>query len=77
MKFKKKVRFLGMQAHVLKDGSQYFSISLFDTDSGSVDVNVQSSHPCVSTMSQAKFGDELDVTFVLREKDKLYKLGIA
>ena len=77
MKFKKKVLFLGIVQNVLKDGTVYYTLQFFDQDSGPVSVNVMSNHPCVPAMEQAKFGDQMDITFVLRPKDKLYKLGIA
>lgn len=77
MKFKKKVLFLSCISHPLQDGSSYYSLSFFSHDDGPIEVTVGERHPCVAAMSQAKFGDQMDVTFELRPKDKLYKLTLA
>lgn len=78
MKFEKQVVFLGMVPNSLRDGGTYYTISLFDQQAGPVQVNVmESNHEVIFPLFDCKFGQELDVVFVLRPKDKLYRLTLA
>lgn len=77
MKFEKNVLFLGMTENRLRDGTKYFSISLYEPDSGPVTVNVMQGHNMLSRLAGCQFGERLDVVFVLRPKDRLYRLTLA
>lgn len=78
MQFEKQVIFLGMVSNTLRDGGTYFTISLFDQQAGPVQVNVmESNREVILPLLDCKFGSALDVVFVLRPKDKLYRLTLA
>ena len=77
MKFTKNVVFLGYQANALSDGTAYFTLNFFSKEDGPISVNVMGTHPIMNTIPNCDFGDVLEVTFILKPKDKLYKLGIA
>lgn len=80
MKFDKQVIFLGMVAHSLNDGGTYYTVSLFDQEAGPIQVNVmdtESNRIMTSDLLSCTFGVPLDVTFVLRPKERLYRLTLA
>lgn len=77
MNFTKKCMYLGMTENELKDGGRYYGISLFEPESGPVTVNVMQGHKMLDTFAGMKFGEPINVNFVLRPKDKLYRLSIA
>lgn len=78
MKFEKHVVFLRMVPNCLRDGSIYYTISLFDQDSGPVQVNVTESHnEVIEPLLHCTFGVPIDVTFELRPKDRLFRLTLA
>lgn len=80
MTFDKQVLFLGLVSNQLRDGGVYYTIQLFDQASGPVSVNVmdnQDNAELLDALQKSQFGTPLTVTFILRPKDKLYKLGIS
>ena len=78
MKFEKHVVFLGMVPNYLRDGGIYYTISLFDQDTGPVQVNVTESHSeVIQPLQHCTFGVPIDVTFELRPKERLYRLTLA
>lgn len=78
MQFEKQVIFLGMVPNSLRDGGTYYTITLFDQKAGPVQVNVkESNHEVVLPLLDCSFGVPLDVVFVLRPKDKLYRLTLV
>ena len=78
MEFQKDVLFLGMQANSLSDGKTYYTVSFFVQDiQSTVQVNVmESSKALIDNLLSCQFGDPLTATFVLRPKDKLYRLAL-
>lgn len=80
MKFEKEVLFLGISANELKDGGVYYTVQLFEQGAEPVTVNVgngERSAEMVQVLLSLEFGDKLLATFVLRQADKLYKLGLS
>lgn len=80
MNFGKKLHYLGVQQNIIStDNSVYYAVSFFDP-MGNVPVlvNVMGTNTeIVSALSGLQMGDLVDVQFVLRPKDKLYRLGLV
>lgn len=79
MKFSKEVKFLSMTSNVLSDGGVYYTISLFNDEVGAFAVNVMDNRnngDMLSLLSGCTFGTDLEVVFMLRPKDKLYRLAL-
>lgn len=80
MKFDKQVLFLGATANSFSDGGAFYTVQMFDQSAnGPVSVNIMQSsanQEMLDAILALKFGDPLIVTFILRPKDRLYKLGI-
>lgn len=78
MKFQKDVMFLGMQNMQLKDGAQLYKVSLFLAEEQmTIEVNVMGTAlELLSNLAMLKFGEQVKATFILRQKDKLYRLGL-
>ncbi|MCI9403768.1 MAG: hypothetical protein HFF04_08885 [Oscillospiraceae bacterium] len=80
MNFGKKLHYLGVQQNIIStDNSVYYAVSFFDPMGNvPVSVNVMGTNTeIVSALSGLQMGDLVDVQFVLRPKDKLYRLGLV
>ena len=80
MNFGKKLHYLGVQQNTIStDNSVYYAVSFFDPMANvPVSVNVMGTNTgIVSVLSGLQMGDLVDVQFVLRPKDKLYRLGLV
>lgn len=80
MNFSKKLQYLGAQQNTIStDNSVYYVVSFFDPDTAApVQVNVMGNNSeLISVLSALDFGALVDVQFVLRPKDKLYRLGLV
>lgn len=60
----------------MRDGGKYFSITLFDLQSGVVTVNMTESNETLPMFLEGQFGDDFIVTFRLVPKEKLYRLAV-
>ena len=70
MNFGKKLHYLGVQQNIIStDNSVYYAVSCFDPMGTNTEI--------VSALSGLQMGDLVDVQFVLRPKDKLYRLGLV
>lgn len=78
MKFEKQVMFLGMEGKALPDNRNYFTVSLFSpSDNTPIQVNVMdSSKAILDRLAATKCGQMINVQFMLRQQDKLYKLSL-
>lgn len=78
MQFKKDVMYLGMQNKQLQDGTPFYTVSMFLAEEQTpVEVNVMgTATDLLSHLAMLKFGDKVKATFVLRPKDKLYRLAL-
>lgn len=75
MTFEKSVLFLGMQALKLSDGTLFHQVQFYDRDGGPVSVNVMGNQSdMLDTLKDLDFGSPVTATFVLRPKDKCYRL---
>lgn len=84
MNFNKKMHYLGVQQDSFTDQQTkqqviYYLVSFFDPMGNvPVSVNVMGTNTeIVSALSGLQMGDLVDVQFVLRPKDKLYRLGLV
>lgn len=80
MHFSKKLQYLGAQQNTIStDNSVYYAVSFFDPNTAApVQVNVMGNNSdVISVLSALDFGVLVDVQFVLRPKDKLYRLGLV
>lgn len=80
MNFGKKLHYLGVQQNIIStDNSVYYTVSFFDPIGNvPVLVNVMGTNSeIVSALSGLQMGDLVDVQFVLRPKDKFYRLGLV
>ena len=80
MKFEKVLMFLGMTEEVMKDGTVYYVVTLFDQPSGNtIKVNVLGNRSAdLKILSIAQFGQPLACELQLREYDKnVYKLRLS
>ena len=80
MNFGKKLHYLGVQQNTIStDNSVYYAVSFFDPVCNvPIQVNVMGHNTdVVSALSGLQMGDLVDVQFVLRPKDKLYRLGLV
>lgn len=80
MNFDKKLHYLGVQQNTIStDNSVYYAVSFFDPMGNCpVTVNVMGNNTEVlSVLSGLQLGDLVKVQFVLRPKDKLYRLGLV
>lgn len=80
MEFEKNVLFLGIMSNKLSDGGIYHTVQMFDQSFGPVTVNVMGNAvnaDLIGVLNSLKFGDTIAATFVLRPKDKLFKLGLS
>lgn len=76
----KRLHYLGVQQNTIStDNSVFYAVSFFDPmDNTPTVVNVMGNNTdIVSALSGLQMGDLVDVQFVLRPKDKLYKLGLV
>lgn len=79
MKFEKDVLFLGMQSNGFSDGGRYFSVQFYNESSGPVLVNVMDNSQnaaIIDVLLEKKFGAPVKAGFVLKPKDKLYRLAL-
>lgn len=79
MKFDKDVLFLGKTLNTLSDGGQYFTVDLYDRETGTVKVNVMdnsTNRDTIKALDAADFGTPMTVTFALKPKDKLWRITI-
>lgn len=80
MRFEKEVKYIGMVQHVLSDGGVYWTVSMFCQEVGAVAVNVMdngNNRDMLAKLHQCEFGAALTACFMLRPKDKLYRLALA
>lgn len=80
MNFGKKLHYLGVQQNIIStDNTVYYAVSFFDpVGNVPIQVNVMGHNTdVVSALSGLQMGDLVDVQFVLRPKDKLYRLGLV
>lgn len=74
------MHYLGVQENIIStDNSIYYAVSFFDPVCNvPIQVNVMGHNTdVVSALSGLQMGDLVDVQFVLRPKDKLYRLGLV
>lgn len=79
MNFEKKLQYLGAQQNVISsDNSVFYKVSFFDPVAACpTTVNVMGNNTdVVSQLQSLEFGALVQVSFVLRPKDNLYRLGL-
>lgn len=80
MRFQTTLTFLGMQDNELRDGGRYYTINFFDVVGNKpVAVNVMENTgnaAMIDALFDLAFGDKVECTFQLVEKDKLYRLAL-
>lgn len=76
MKFEKNVLFLGKQQNSLSDGGVYYTLELYDKDTGSLKVNIMANNPAYSAFTAVEFGTPMTICFALRPKDKLWRITV-
>lgn len=79
MNFEKKLQYLGAQQNVIsQDNSVYYTVSFFDPmASAPLSVNVMGNNTdIVHALASLDFGALVNVQFVLRPKDRLYRLSL-
>lgn len=79
MKFEKDVIYLGRTPNTLSDGKTYWSVDLFDKETGTLKVNVMDdarNFDTLTALASLDFGAPLTVTFQLKPKDKLWRITI-
>lgn len=79
MHFNRRLSYLGAQENVLKDGTKFYKVSMFDVEAAqSVTLNVMGDRADVmAELRSCQFGAQLDCNFALLPKDNLYRLSLV